>query len=50
MTDNVPAVIERVGLWLQSGVDTVDAERKLAITRTLNEMEGQLVSVLLPTL
>lgn len=50
MRVSVPAVIGNVGLWLQSGVDTVDAERRLAITRTLDEMERRLVSVLLPTL
>lgn len=50
MRVTVPAVIGNVGLWLQSGVDTVDAERRLAIIRTLDEMERQLVSVVLPTL
>lgn len=44
----VPAVIEAVALWLQSGSDTVDAERKQDIIDKLDEMERRLTSVLLP--
>ncbi len=48
ITVKVPAVIEAVALWLQSGSDNVDAERKLAIIRTLDDMESRLSSVRLP--
>ncbi|KAJ3496224.1 hypothetical protein NLG97_g2818 [Lecanicillium saksenae] len=47
MRDEVPAVVDRVDVWLQSGSDTIDAERKLAVIQTLDNMERVLSSAFL---
>lgn len=40
--DDIPALLEDVELWVQSGAGSVDAEQKAAIRETLNMLEARL--------
>jgi flagellin-like hook-associated protein FlgL len=40
--DDIPALLEDVELWVQSGAGSVDAEQKAAIRETLNNLEARL--------
>lgn len=40
--DDIPALLEEVELWVQSGAGNVDAEQKAAIRETLSTLEARL--------
>ncbi|TVY32961.1 hypothetical protein LSUB1_G006630 [Lachnellula subtilissima] len=44
--DDIPALLEDVELWVQSGAGSVDAEQKAAIRETLNMLEARLNRIL----
>ena len=45
MRHDVPSLLSDIELWLHSGADTLDAERRARITRTMNGLEHRLISV-----
>lgn len=45
MRHDVPRLLNDIDLWLQSGTDTFDAERRANATRTMNGLEERLISV-----
>lgn len=42
MQDEVPNLVSRVELWVQSGAGSADAEQKQAVRATLDQLEAQL--------
>jgi hypothetical protein len=40
--DDIPALLEDVELWVQSGAGSVGAEQKAAIRETLSTLEARL--------
>ncbi|KAJ3474062.1 hypothetical protein NLG97_g10010 [Lecanicillium saksenae] len=42
----VPELLEKVAIWIQSGADTLNAERRLAVMRAVDALESQLTSAL----
>lgn len=45
MRHRVPNLLSNIELWLRSGADTLDAEQRATITRTMDELEDRLTSV-----
>lgn len=45
MRDEIPVLVAKVELWVQSGAGTLDAERKQNIVRVCNEIEDRLSAV-----
>jgi hypothetical protein len=45
ITDDIPALLGDVELWVQSGAGSVDAERKEKIRETLSTVEARLKQV-----
>lgn len=41
----IPKLLSAIHLWVQSGLDTLDGERRAAVTRVLDDIEHQLRAV-----